>query len=121
MEQSRLNGKNSEAMEVEAALRKAAPPQIVLRCQFCSTNITPSSHAPKGAAGGRAGAGPVGIKVGRARLVGFAELPDVEASLHRQHYARAAARVYLRALSALAKRLCTRSLLAWVRRFLVER
>lgn len=64
-EQAKLAGRNAEAKEVAAAMRRTAPPQIVVRCQFCSTNIS----AAKSAGGfgdfgdGRSGAGSGGIKV----------------------------------------------------------
>ncbi|GJN93780.1 hypothetical protein Rhopal_006838-T1 [Rhodotorula paludigena] len=63
-EQAKLAGRNAEAKEVAAAMRRTAPPQIVVRCQFCSTNIS----AAKSAGGfgdfgdGRSGAGSGGIK-----------------------------------------------------------
>lgn len=41
MEQSRLAGKPSEANEVATMLRRIAPAQMVVRCNFCSTNIGP--------------------------------------------------------------------------------
>ncbi|KPV72051.1 uncharacterized protein RHOBADRAFT_66985 [Rhodotorula graminis WP1] len=64
-EQARLAGRNAEAKEVAGAMRRTAPPQIVVRCQFCATNIAPS----KGAGmlgelneGGRSTGGQLGIK-----------------------------------------------------------
>ncbi|BGP27454.1 hypothetical protein JCM10295v2_006422 [Rhodotorula toruloides] len=45
LEQARVAGRQAEAKELVAAMRKTAPPQILIRCQFCSTNISP----PKGA------------------------------------------------------------------------
>jgi hypothetical protein len=62
-EQARLSGRNAEANEVEAALRKAAPPQMVVRCQFCSTNISPSGQLSLLDAGERGGVGPIGVRV----------------------------------------------------------
>ncbi|GAA6007441.1 hypothetical protein JCM11491_004164 [Sporobolomyces phaffii] len=47
MEQSRLAGKPSEAVEVATMLKRIAPAQIVVRCGYCATNIGPQS------AGGR--------------------------------------------------------------------
>ncbi|GAA5891466.1 hypothetical protein JCM8208_007290 [Rhodotorula glutinis] len=64
-EQARLAGRNAEAKEVAGAMRRTAPPQIVVRCQFCATNIAPS----KGAGmlgelneGGRGTGGQLGVK-----------------------------------------------------------
>ncbi|GAA5963459.1 hypothetical protein JCM21900_004650 [Sporobolomyces salmonicolor] len=59
MEQSRLAGRLGEANEVAAALRRAAPPQIVVRCAFCSTNVAPSKGVHDS---GRSAAGPTGVK-----------------------------------------------------------
>lgn len=42
LEQARAAGRTAEAKEVAQAIRKTAPPQIMLRCQFCSTVIAPS-------------------------------------------------------------------------------
>ncbi|GAA5990362.1 hypothetical protein JCM10908_007333 [Rhodotorula pacifica] len=42
LEQARAAGRTAEANEVAQAIRKTAPPQIMLRCQFCSTVIAPS-------------------------------------------------------------------------------
>ncbi|GAA5938473.1 hypothetical protein JCM1841_006104 [Sporobolomyces salmonicolor] len=59
MEQSRVAGRLGEANEVAAALRRAAPPQIVVRCSFCSTNVAPSKGVHDS---GRSAAGPIGVK-----------------------------------------------------------
>ncbi|TKA54810.1 hypothetical protein B0A53_02619 [Rhodotorula sp. CCFEE 5036] len=42
LQQARAAGRTAEANEVAQAIRKTAPPQIMLRCQFCSTVIAPS-------------------------------------------------------------------------------
>ncbi|SCV72847.1 BQ2448_4384 [Microbotryum intermedium] len=65
IEEARAGGRTSEANEVENALRKLAPPQIVIRCQFCATNLGPHiglSTAENQMGEGRARAGPVGVK-----------------------------------------------------------
>ncbi|GAA6055035.1 hypothetical protein JCM3770_006705 [Rhodotorula araucariae] len=64
-EQARMAGRNAEAKEVAGAMRRTAPPQIVVRCQFCATNIAPGKGA--GMLGelteaGRGPMGPVGLK-----------------------------------------------------------
>lgn len=64
MEQARMSGRHVEAQEVDQALKKAAPPQMVVRCQFCSTNIAPASHPLPLHGGDRGGVGALGIKVG---------------------------------------------------------
>lgn len=70
-EQAKLAGRNAEAREVAGAMRRTAPPQIVVRCQFCATSIAPAkgagmlgelSEPGRGAVGG-----PLGIKV-RGRI-----------------------------------------------------
>ncbi|KAM0753350.1 hypothetical protein T439DRAFT_323988 [Meredithblackwellia eburnea MCA 4105] len=51
MEQARTSGRNTEANSVAAALRRTAPPQMLLRCTYCSENITvrnPSSFGDRG-------------------------------------------------------------------------
>ena len=70
-EQARLAGRNAEAKEVAGAMRRTAPPQIVVRCQFCATNIAPSKGA--GMLGelneaGRGAGAQLGVKV-RLQLV----------------------------------------------------
>ncbi|BGP43197.1 hypothetical protein JCM10449v2_007225 [Rhodotorula kratochvilovae] len=65
-EQARMAGRTAEAKEVAGAMRRTAPPQIVVRCQFCATNIAPGKGA--GMLGelteaGRGAMGPVGVKV----------------------------------------------------------
>lgn len=40
IEQAKGAGRTVEAQEVNKALRKLAPPQILLRCQFCSVNVS---------------------------------------------------------------------------------
>lgn len=62
MEQARISGRHVEAQEVDKALKKAAPPQMVVRCQFCSTNIAPSSQPLPLQGGDRGGVGALGIK-----------------------------------------------------------
>lgn len=42
-EQARQYGRHSEAADIEQSLRKAAPPQLIVRCQFCSNTISPIS------------------------------------------------------------------------------
>ncbi|BGP17039.1 hypothetical protein JCM10213_000325 [Rhodosporidiobolus nylandii] len=44
LEQAKVAGRNGEAKEVADALRRAAPPQILVRCQFCGTNISPAAQ-----------------------------------------------------------------------------
>ncbi|KAI5476236.1 WD repeat protein YBl104C-like protein [Pseudohyphozyma bogoriensis] len=44
MEQARSAGRNSDANAVGGSLKKLAPPQLLVRCQFCATNIAPKSH-----------------------------------------------------------------------------
>lgn len=63
MEQARVSGRQGEASEVEKALRKAAPPQMVVRCQFCATNIAPASQPLPMHGGDRGGVGALGVKV----------------------------------------------------------
>ncbi|GAA5907972.1 hypothetical protein JCM6882_001541 [Rhodosporidiobolus microsporus] len=48
LEQAKVAGRNAEAKEVAYALRKAAPPQIMVRCQFCGTSIKPPTQGLKG-------------------------------------------------------------------------
>ncbi|BGP35160.1 hypothetical protein JCM10296v2_006990 [Rhodotorula toruloides] len=64
LEQARAAGRQAEAKELVAALRKTAPPQILIRCQFCSTNISPPKGAflPGEQREGRKGDGPRGHK-----------------------------------------------------------
>ncbi|GAA5852823.1 hypothetical protein JCM8547_004697 [Rhodosporidiobolus lusitaniae] len=57
LEQAKIAGRNGEAKEVAEALRKAAPPQILVRCQFCGTSVSPA-----GAKGERSVVGPVGVR-----------------------------------------------------------
>lgn len=61
MEQAREEGRNKEGDAIEMALRREAPPTILVRCQFCSVNITP--RKVEGGGGGDRGAQAVGIKV----------------------------------------------------------
>jgi hypothetical protein len=65
LEQARAAGRQAEAKELVAAMRKTAPPQILIRCQFCSTNISPPKGAflPGEQREGRKGDGPRGHKV----------------------------------------------------------
>lgn len=42
-DRARQYGRHGEANEIEQALRKAAPPQLIVRCQFCSSTITPGA------------------------------------------------------------------------------
>lgn len=69
LEQARAAGRQAEAKELVAAMRKTAPPQILLRCQFCSTNISPPKGAflPGEQREGRKGDGPRGHKVSGRR------------------------------------------------------
>ncbi|BGO95319.1 hypothetical protein JCM10020v2_007033 [Rhodotorula toruloides] len=64
LEQARAAGRQAEAKELVAAMRKTAPPQILLRCQFCSTNISPPKGVflPGEQREGRKGDGPRGHK-----------------------------------------------------------
>ncbi|GAA5975273.1 hypothetical protein JCM11641_005912 [Rhodosporidiobolus odoratus] len=48
IEQAKVAGRNGEAKEVAEALRRAAPPQILLRCQFCGTKISPAGKKGSG-------------------------------------------------------------------------
>ncbi|KAM0791381.1 hypothetical protein ACM66B_005846 [Microbotryomycetes sp. NB124-2] len=64
IEQSRYAGRLVEAQEVDKALKKAAPAQMVLRCQYCSANIAPSAQTLTAPGGDRSG-GQVGVKVRR--------------------------------------------------------
>ncbi|GAA5824598.1 hypothetical protein JCM11251_000490 [Rhodosporidiobolus azoricus] len=48
LEQAKIAGRNGEAKEVAEALRRAAPPQIMVRCQFCGTSISPPMQGLKG-------------------------------------------------------------------------
>ncbi|KAK4053902.1 hypothetical protein OIO90_003739 [Microbotryomycetes sp. JL221] len=66
MDQARSAGRVAELMDVDKALRKAAPPQMILRCQFCSANIAPASPALNLAASERGATTSVGIKCARA-------------------------------------------------------
>lgn len=63
LEQAKIAGRNGEAKEVAEALRKAAPPQILVRCQFCGTSVSPAAHKGLGALDTRNVVGPVGVKV----------------------------------------------------------
>jgi hypothetical protein len=62
LEQAKIAGRNGEAKEVAEALRKAAPPQILVRCQFCGTSISPAAQKGLGALDTRNVVGPVGVK-----------------------------------------------------------
>ncbi|SCZ92063.1 BZ3500_MvSof-1268-A1-R1_Chr5-3g08312 [Microbotryum saponariae] len=62
IEQDRVGGRTNEANEVESALRKLAPPQIVIRCQFCATNLGPFIGLSTGENEGRSRTAPVGVK-----------------------------------------------------------
>ncbi|GAA6009198.1 hypothetical protein JCM10207_004304 [Rhodosporidiobolus poonsookiae] len=48
LEQAKIAGRNGEAKEVAEALRRAAPPQILVRCQFCSATISPAGNKAQG-------------------------------------------------------------------------
>lgn len=56
-DQARSSGRHADAKEVQKALRKAAPPQMVVRCQFCATNISPSAQSLAVVEGDRTAAG----------------------------------------------------------------
>ncbi|GAA6043670.1 hypothetical protein JCM8097_008599 [Rhodosporidiobolus ruineniae] len=63
LEQAKIAGRKEEAREVAQAMRRAAPPQVLVRCQFCGTTVSPAGG--KGGLGvgeGRGGVGPVGVK-----------------------------------------------------------
>ncbi|KDE04060.1 hypothetical protein MVLG_05499 [Microbotryum lychnidis-dioicae p1A1 Lamole] len=64
IEQDRIGGRTNEANEVESTLRNLASPQIVIRCQFCATNLGPFIGLSTGENEGRsrAASGPVGVK-----------------------------------------------------------
>ncbi|KAL8279216.1 hypothetical protein RQP46_008472 [Phenoliferia psychrophenolica] len=52
MEQARASGRNTDANAVAQALKRAAPPQLLIRCQFCSVNISPRNPTGHGDRGG---------------------------------------------------------------------
>lgn len=58
-----MSGRHNEAVEVDKALKKAAPPQMVVRCQFCSTNIAPAAQPLSLRGGDRGVVGSLGVKV----------------------------------------------------------
>ena len=63
VEQVRGAGREKEGDAIEKALRKEAPPTILVRCQFCSINISPRKGESGGGAGGDRSVQAAGIKV----------------------------------------------------------
>ena len=79
MEQARLSGRNTDANAVASALKRAAPPQLLIRCQFCSVNISPRNPTGQGDRGGAS----AGVKVRELqfRKRARADVPCVQATL----------------------------------------
>lgn len=65
MEQARQAGRLTEANAVGMALKRAAPPQLLIRCLYCATNIAPSVLGK-----GDRGAVKAGVKVSLASSSG---------------------------------------------------